>query len=146
MQRGGFGNPFDVTTMTNGPLAIDMRDSVAAAFKNKGVRVTPIALKPGYSATEVMQTLRQTGSERSLLITVNEWKSDTFMNTALLYDVSARVIDAGGRTLGDSRIAGRDDLSGGLDSPGHAKAAVPVAFRARFEQLLNDPKVAAALK
>ena len=26
VQRGGFGNPFDVTTATDGPLAADIRD------------------------------------------------------------------------------------------------------------------------
>ena len=146
VQRGGFGNPFDVTTATDGPLATDIRDSVAAAFRNKGAQVTPVALKPTLRAAEVAQALTQTGRDRALLITLSEWKSDTFMNTALVYDVTARVLDGNGRTLADSRISGRDDLSGSLDSPGHAKTAVPIAFRSKFEQLLNDPKVATALR
>lgn len=69
------------------------------------------------------------------------------MNTALIYDVTVSVLDRSGRTLADSKISGRDDLSGsGLSPPAHAKTAVPAAFRGKFEQLLNDPKVASALR
>lgn len=146
VQRGGFGNPFDVTTTTDGPLAIDMRDSVAASFKNKGVDVAPVAVKPSQPFSDVAQALIRAGKERALLITLNEWKSDTYLNTALLYDASAQVLDSSGRVLATSQIRGRDDLSGGVISSAHAKSAVPIAFRAKFEQLLNDPQVAAALR
>jgi hypothetical protein len=146
VQRGGVGNPFDVTTTTDGPLAIDMRDSVAASFKNKGVNVTSITVKPNQAVADVVQALIRTGKERALLITLNEWKSDTFMNTALIYDASARVLDSSGRVLASSHIRGRNDLSGGINAPAHAKSVIPTAFRTKFEQLLNDPQVVAALR
>ena len=111
------------------------------------MQVTTVELKPRLASSAANQALVQAGKDRALLITLNEWKSDTFMNTALIYDVTARVLDRSGRTLADSKISGRDDLSGsGLNPPAHAKSAVPVAFRAKFEQLLNDPKIAAALR
>lgn len=147
VQRGGFGNPFDVTTTTDGPLAIDVRDSIAASFKNKGVQVTTVELKPGLAPTAATQALVQPGKDRAILITLTEWKSDTFMNTALIYDVTVRVLDRTGRILADNKISGRDDLSGsGINPPAHAKSAVPAVFRTKFEQLLNAPQVAAALR
>jgi hypothetical protein len=147
VQRGGFGNPFDVTTSTDGPLAIDIRDSIAASFKNKGVQVTTVELKPALSMTAANEALVQAGKDRALLITLSEWKSDTFMNTALIYDVTVRILDRSGRVLADNKISGRDDLSGsGINPPAHAKSAVPVAFRAKFEQLLNAPQIAGALR
>jgi hypothetical protein len=146
VQRGGFGNPFDVTTTTDGPLAVDIRDSVATSFKNKGVQVAPITVRPRQPPADVVQALIQAGKDRALLITLNEWKSDTFMNTALIYDATAQVLDGDGRILASSHVRGRDDLSGsGINPPAHAKAAIPTAFRGKFEQLLNDPQVAAAL-
>jgi hypothetical protein len=147
VQRGGFGNPFDVTTTTDGPLARDISYSIAASYRNKAVKVTTVDLKPNLAPPAANQALIQAGADRALLVTLNEWKSDTYMNTALIYDVTVRVLDRSGRTLADSKISGRDDLSGsGINPPAHAKSAIPTAFRAKFELLLNDPQVAAALR
>src|SRR4051812_18081252 len=44
LQRGGFGNPFDVNTQSGGPLANEIRDAIARALKARGVSVTPVAV------------------------------------------------------------------------------------------------------
>jgi hypothetical protein len=79
---------------------------------------------------------------RTVLIQIGTWRSDTYNNTALEYDVTAWLIDPEGKVLGRSNVAGRDNLGGSLFDPGaHAKRAVPAAYRAKLEGLLNHPTI-----
>lgn len=47
-----------------------------------------------------------------MLIILNEWKADTYMNTSLAYDVQVVVIDASGKVLSRKQITGKDNLGG----------------------------------
>jgi hypothetical protein len=145
LSRGGYGNPFDVTTLSGNPLAIDFRDTVIAALRSKGVNAEAVALQPSHS--DPRQALLSLGKDRSLLFIISEWKSDTYMNTALIYDVRLTVLDKTGRLLAESVVSGRDDLGGDfINPPAHAKQVIPAAFKSKLETLLNDSKVVAALK
>ncbi len=147
LSRGGFGNPFNVTTASGNPLATDFGKAVVAALKTKGVDATEVPIAPGQGVTDSHRALLDVGRDRALLLTIREWKSDTYVATALLYDLNATVFDRTGRVLTDSNLAGRDDLGGNaFNPPAHAKEAVPPAFRAKLEMLLNDPKILAALR
>jgi hypothetical protein len=69
------------------------------------------------------------------------------MNTSLTYDIKAEVLDREGKTIAETRIHGKDDLSGSAwNPPAHAKEAVPVAFKGKIEKILNSPEIEAALK
>jgi len=46
LSRGGFGNPFDVTTQSGRPLASDLSGSIVASLKGKDVDARAIELKP----------------------------------------------------------------------------------------------------
>ena len=82
-----------------------------------------------------------------LLLTLVEWKSDTYKNTALGYDVTLEVRDAQGNELASCRRSGKDDLGGSFWNPvGHANRAVPTAFAAKLGELLSDPGILAALQ
>src|SRR4029450_4737551 len=99
-------------------------------------------MRRGRSATNSCRR----GRDRSVLLTPREWKSDNYMNTSVQYDVTLSVLDRGGQVIGESRLSGEDDLGGDfVHPPGHAKKAVRAAFKAKLEQLLGDPAVAAAL-
>ncbi|WP_313055867.1 hypothetical protein [Pseudomonas lopnurensis] len=81
-----------------------------------------------------------------LLLNFTEWKADTYNNTALLYDVKAYVCDAQGQVIAEGVITGRDNLGGSaFNPPGHAKSAVPQAFKRKLEELLNSDQVAGVL-
>ena len=146
VQRGGFGNPFDVTTVSGKPLAADMSEAVVAALKKKNLTAVAVSVSPDATDAAVKEILASASSERLLNIKLLEWKSDTYQNTALIYHVELSVMDAEGKLLAEKTAQGRDDLGGAFIAPSHAKEAVPVAFRRIFEGLLNDPKVTAALQ
>lgn len=147
IQRGGFGNPFDVTTASGKPLAADMTAAVASGLRQDGAKTREVELASSLPETDAMRQVATAGSERGVLLTLNEWKADTMTNTALHYDVRLSVLDASGKLLTSSEMKGRDDLGGNfLNPPEHAKSAVPSAFKARMEALFAAPEVGAALR
>jgi hypothetical protein len=147
LQRGGYGNPFDVRTAHDRPLADDITQALANSLNRKGFQAVPIVLTASDSADAVRAKLAQSETPRVALLTLHEWKSDTYMNTALLYDVTLRVVDRRGQVLGEKRIQGRDDLGGDVwNPPAHAKQAVPRAFKTKVEELLGDEAIGRALR
>jgi len=140
--RGGFGNPFDATTASGESLAADFAETIGRGLGASGYRVLPVATRPAEGLDELTRVCARTAAPRWLLVQLAEWKSDTMMRTALIYDIRAQVMDAQGHVLGKSRLEGRDKLGG--DST-NAKALVPDAHRAILERLLNDPAIVAAL-
>ena len=44
LMRGGFGNPFDVSTQSGGALALELRDSIVASLKARGITAYPVTV------------------------------------------------------------------------------------------------------
>lgn len=79
-------------------------------------------------------------------MTLREWKSDTYTNTAQHYEVLLTILAATGEVLATKETRGKDNLRGSLlDPPGHARSAAPTAFRMKLEELFGDPAIAEAL-
>jgi hypothetical protein len=82
-----------------------------------------------------------------ILLSVNEWATDTYNSTDLSYDLTLEVLDGSGRVLARSAVSGEDRLGMSLFNPhGEAKKGAPEALRVKLGALVNDAKVAAALK
>lgn len=139
LMRGGFGNPFDVTTSSGRPLARDMRDVIERAMKSRGLRVTGVDIAPS-SGDGARRTLVASGSDRNVLVTLREWKSDTLLRTELLYDVTVTVLDREGAELASKRLHGADPVG---PSP---HSSVPEAFARKFETLFDDDRILGALR
>ena len=147
LQRGGFGNPFDVTTESGKPLVDDIAATIASSLERKGFKSTAVKVAPSGTRADVRPLAAQARSERIALVLIREWKSDTYMNTALLYDVTLYVYDNAGNELAVNRITGRDDLGGSAwNPPEHAKGAVPAAFTKKIEELFAPDAVAKSLR
>lgn len=145
LSRGGFGNPFDVNTMSGQPLATDMGRALEDSLAAKGTTVNLVAIPAGASRDDAIKALAASGT-KSVLVSLAEWKSDTFQSVALVYDVHLMVLDPHGETLADKRITGRDDLgSGGLNPPAYSGQVVPAAFQRKMEELFSSPGIADAL-
>ncbi|HSI38112.1 MAG TPA: hypothetical protein VK946_03475 [Methylotenera sp.] len=141
LSRGGYGNPFDVTTTSKKPLANDFSTSIQTALSAKGVQVDAISLPVGTSEPDAIKRLASTG-EKSVLLMFNEWKADTYMSTTLTYDIQALVIDANGTVLSRKRKGGSENLGGSVvNPPAHSRSAVPVAYRKILEDLFATPEI-----
>jgi len=146
LQRGGYGNPFDVKTDTGNPLAEDIAASLRSSLEASGFEVTIIPTSPSRSADEARERLLASASDVDVLFRFAELKSDTMNNAAFQYDVMLTVY-RNGRDVASSSAQGRDNLGGSFLNPtGHARDAVPEAWNSLMDRLLNDPEVVAALE
>lgn len=145
LYRGGFGNPFDVTTKSGNPLSADFRNTIVSALKSRGIDAEPVETILGLSRDDATKALLAQGKDHALLFVITEWKSDTYFNTALHYNLTLTVFDKGGAAVAESKISRKDDL-GPAALPKDARIAVAQAYQETLETLLNDPKVVEALQ
>lgn len=147
LQRGGFGNPFDVHVAGGQPLAGVFSEVVGKGLAAKGFQPTTVQAAPVDSPDEVIGRLAATGSDKSVFIDIMEFKADTMQRVSFEYDVTVSVLDAQGNVVAQKRAQGKEALGGSFWNPaGHAKRAVPRAFKALLEELLNAPEIVSALQ
>jgi hypothetical protein len=127
LQRGGFGNPFDVRTGSGRPLATEMRDAISNALQKQGYAVV--------GATEA--------APRKMELRIFDWKTDVMMKMKTIYDLQLTVFDGRGVQLAQSKAKGEDVGSGGFESGNAVNAAR--TFELRFTELLRDEAVRNAL-
>jgi len=144
LQRGGFGNPFDVRTADDKPLADAMTTALATTLAKKGFRTQPVIVAHSVAADAARQQALRAGADRAVVLTMREWKSDTAMRVRLLYDVTLTVLDPTGTVLAEKRVQG-DDTLGAASLPSQVGDIVAAAFKTKLEQMLDDPRVSAAL-
>lgn len=147
LSRGGYGNTFNITTLTGNALAQDMSEAIKNSFSKKGYDAKIINIEPGDNFNTAINKLKESKAFRLVYLKLTNWKSDTYTNTALIYDAQLKILDADGKMIAQKIIKGRDNLKGSvMNPPAHAKKVVPEAFSHKLEELLNDPAVQKALK
>jgi hypothetical protein len=147
MQRAGFGNPWRVNTISDLPLAEDMTKAVSESLAKKGFKATPVIVAHTLSEKQAKQALAAKQVERSILILIKKWESDTYMNIGLDYDLRLMVLGSNQTVLAETSAVENKTISGSFwDPPAAAKEQIPIAFKEALEKLLNDPKVVAVLK
>lgn len=142
LSRGGWGNPFDVTTASGKPLADEFAAAIANGLRRDDASVTVIQLLPSLPPFEARQALVNTGAEKALLLALNEWKADTYSTTGLIYDIELLILGSDGTVLARTTRKGKDDLGGSAwNPPAHSREAVPIAFRSKLEELFSDADI-----
>lgn len=147
LQRGGYGNPFDVRTASGLPLAKDMTTVLVRALAHSGATVTALNISPTMSREEILRLCQAQHADKALLLSLYEWKADTAARTRGLYDIEMEVFNAQGEVLAKKRVQGTDDLGGSfwaMDPQANAQTALPAAFQHKLEALFEG-KIAAAL-
>ncbi|MDO8289646.1 MAG: hypothetical protein Q7T44_10555 [Parvibaculum sp.] len=147
LQRGGYGNPFDVTTTSGQPLADDLLQTFSTMLKRGGANVTS-AMVPGTRSTaQAIEQLSKNGSDRVMLISFREWKSDSFMNAWVMYDITAKVFDKSGKLLGEKSLQGKDAVTAGAAYAGsESNNSITDASTNTMRDLMNAPQIVAALQ
>ena len=106
--RGGFYNPWNMNTLSNKPLADDITSAVTAGFKRIGTSTEPISILFSDSRQVVIEKLRHSGAKRLILLTLGEWRSDTYTKAHLFVEATAIVYDGAGKELANSAISHKD--------------------------------------
>jgi hypothetical protein len=147
LQRGGYGNTFNVTTASSKTLAEDMTTSICNSLAARGFKTVAVIIPHSDSKDRVMEKMREQQSKRLLLLSLNEWQSDTYSSTGLVYDVRLEVFDAAGNKLAEKELKGFDHLGDDFwNPPKLAREAVPKAFKEKIEALLNNEDVLKSLR
>ncbi len=147
MQRGGFGNPFDILTVSGHPLSSEFSNAIKAALMRNGVNAIVVETQPASDNKATITSLVATHRDRLLLLDITEWLSDTFQNTGLSYTLRLAITDTKGKELAQKTLKADLNLGGSvINPPGHAKEVIPTAFRQVIEQLLNSPEIITALE
>jgi hypothetical protein len=145
LSRGPFGEPFNINTESGKPLASDISSSIVASMKDKGVDAKVVELKPALSLDEARAAVRAAGTQRSVVITLMEWKGDSMINVELIYDLDLRVFDKDGKLLTSKLQQGRENLGSREFTPGGSTRILP-RFRRMMEILFQQPDVVKALQ
>lgn len=125
MVRGGFGNPFGVHTVSGAPLSADLTQSIVDSLKQGGVKAVP--------ATARMAT------DRSLLVTIKDWKSDSMMTTSVYINAEAEVRDQAGTVLARNAVQERVvNDSETMNLPSTKLEGAKAVFRRLMDRLLNS--------
>ncbi|MBS0592732.1 MAG: hypothetical protein JSR84_04600 [Proteobacteria bacterium] len=135
LSRGGFGNPFDVNTVSGAPLADDFSNSISTSLAARGFKTSVVHLAADESPRAVKEALK-TPADRVVLVTLHEWKSDTFVHTKLIWNVTVAVYVHDGHELASVPFQGEEPIGG----------TVQAAFTRKLEEWFSDAKIVAALK
>ena len=145
LQRGGYGNPFDVTTRSGAPLADDLTKLLVNSYTQAGARASALQVPRGATERDALPAFNATEADRLLLIEMREWKTDVFAQVTVSFDVTARVFDRSGTELASQSIRGTEGTgtSGVFEERKNEIANSEV--RRRFGELLSRPDITAAL-
>lgn len=138
LQRGGFGNPFDVTTASGKPLTEDMSVAIARALSGAGYKVYSVEAAP----PEVLaEAAARNGAGRIISMRVKEWKSDIYMSVTLHSDIVLKVFDSGGKQLAENRMTFTEAIGGAKIGATKNSQMVADEFAKRIGYLFNKKEV-----
>ncbi len=134
------GVPYDALTASGKPLATDVQGVVAKALTKRGFKVEQVKAAPHFKELDVVKLLVATGAEHSVLVAIREWMADVRSETIeLSFDLRLAVINKHRSIVAQVERKGTDELSG------RPEIALGQAYRAKLEELVNDPKIVEAL-
>lgn len=144
LQRGGFGNPFNVTTGSDKPLADDVLKVLISGLNKRGFSASEANIVD-YSKVAIAEEL-SSGKNLFLLLHINEWKTDVYMKVNLHYDLLLEVYDSTGKLIASSGLNGNDVISGAsMSASGNSSAAV-IELEKKLSYLFNDKAIKQVLR
>lgn len=145
LQRGGFGNPFDVKTQSGNPLSVDMQDSLSKALESNGYEVT--LLKPSSaSEADIAQAVRQEGKDRNVILLMKEWKTDAMMQFGISYDLVLRILNPQAESLAENSLKADKESVGGAGFEGANSRAATMVFENKMNLLFSSPAIIQAME
>jgi hypothetical protein len=144
VQRGGYGNPFDVTTATGKPLAEELGFSVQEALNRNGFSVIPLSVSSSESEA-IISAVKQNDTRRSITLKINEWKTDAMLRLRLIYDLELSIFDKEGNSIAEAKDSGDEVISGAGFEKGNSNNASS-SFETKIGRLFNTPLIRGAME
>jgi hypothetical protein len=130
--RAGFGNPWNVYTENDEPLASVLARDLATDLAALGYSVNPVA-----------------SPDRAILVSIREWNFDGYQNGKMWYELHAVVEDATGNVVATDTVRDETAIKGTLwmGAKGGFEREMPKLYSAAVTRLARDNRVvSAALK
>lgn len=145
LQRSGFGIPYGVHTSSGKTLAEDIAASISKSFQANNV-ATQSTIVPLKSDPKAAINSLPAGS-KSLIVQIQDWKSDTLTDISFNYKLLAQVINAKGVVVATDSISGGEKLEGSAWNPiGESERKVFAKTKALLQELLAKPGIVKALR
>jgi hypothetical protein len=151
--RSATGIAYPIVTNSENPFADDVALTIANGIQKSGAKVTTVTTGFNMSAEEVITKLKATGADKLILVTMDEWRSDTRSRfadvaTVMIWNLSLQILDVNGNQQADNRVEGRTD---GVDPSmvSSAKKIKPIIdryYKEKMELLFGKENVLAGLK
>ena len=142
--RDGYGIPYRVKTATKSPVATEIAAVVTRGFGSNRKLAPPITSPDAASA---LAALRGTGTDRQVLIRIQQYNSDTLINTELYFAFIVEVRDSAGKLLATASKSETANLGGNFFAPAlHARESVLSKTGSSLSSLLAEPQIQTALK
>ena len=100
LQRGGFGEPWDVTTVSGKPLTEVMTTAIASGLEDAGYEV--INAEGSKENNYLIEAAQKNNASRIVVLKVLEWKSDVYMSVMVHSNLILGVHDAEMNLLAES--------------------------------------------
>jgi hypothetical protein len=140
LQRGGFGNPFDVTTDSGRPLADEVQTALASALRQRGFKV--VELYPGTSDdAAIIKAVSAGNLPQNVVLIFREWKTDAMMSFGLSHDLVLNVYAPDGSLLAASSTRGMKEVLGPGGFEEQNALLARRAMSSKIEALFREPSV-----
>lgn len=143
LSRGGWGEPFEVKTLSNQPLAAEMTQALAQSFTSSAAPVQAVTARVSAGREGAISALAASGAERLVLLTLNQWRTDSLANTKLDFEMTFEVFDSQAQLLASNQISGQEVSSSDIRK---GRADAQNWFSYKVGQLLSKPAVAHAIE
>ena len=144
VQRGGFGNPFNVTTATGQAMTADMSAAITEALTDAGYRVVAVEDKTDKSSLVAIATDKS--ADRIIVLEVHDWKSDIYTGIKLHCDLRLDVLDASGALLAENSMRFEEEIAGAQLTGSKNSEILADEFAKRIGYLFNKEEIRKALR
>ncbi|MDP2853420.1 MAG: DUF1566 domain-containing protein [Smithellaceae bacterium] len=138
--RAGFGNPWNVNTQSGKPLSEDIASAVVSGLMRVGIQAKSLPTHFADDHKAVIENLKQIGAKRIAIITLREWKGDSYKTVGFFINADLRIYDEKGNELASTSVSHKN-----IGSGDGSVVSTDYAARLYLSMLLNDDKIKTAL-
>lgn len=144
--RSTVGIPYPIGTKSKKPFADDVASSINHTLSGKGYKCSVIITTPKDAENDIINKLKDSSSDVSILFLMNAWWTDTSYPTFLNYDVTISLYDKSGTLLSTKKFAeNKKNIAGMMIWGNEYMKFIPNAFKTELEKMLNDPDIKKSL-